>query len=675
MRDLINKLKRKDNDLNSIRSLDEIGGESDEKIKMKKIEPKSTEKKARLSKKAKLILFSTAGIILILLLTLGVHAYLVYEVYKEARITEAQARMLMDSVRGQNLDEIRSNLANTRMAVNRFDQKYKTIEFMRRYPIAGVYVKDGRHAINAANHGMDAAEIMIQAIEPYADIIGLTGEDVHISGEQTAKDRLDFVVATIGDVIPRAEELVEKIELVREEIDNIDPQDYPQEFAGYSVRPQLQMAVDSVDQGAELVKTGKPLLESAPYLLGAEDQRTYLILFQNDKELRPTGGFLTAYSIANVLKGKFEPVSSDDIYNLDERYTPSIPAPDPIIDYLKGPYILSSNFRLRDLNWSPDFELSMEQFLTEAQKAGIGEVDGIIGVDTQVLVNLLEVLGPIGVPGYGEFSNKIIDECNCPQVVYELESFADNEGPIVWDPVTGEIVFAPPNIDNRKKIIGPLMNSILSNALGQSKEKIPALFEAGFISLLEKHVLVYAQDDRAQEALETFGIAGKIEEYNGDYLHVNDANLGGRKSNMYVTHEVLQEMEIQGDGSVIKTVTLTYKNPEKQDGWLNSVLPNWVRIYVPEGSELLSLEGLDDMVDPYTDLGKTVFSGYFELRPQGVSKVTAKYRLPMKFSDEYQLLMQKQPGKDKPLYSIHIGEVAKEEFFLKEDTELIYELD
>ena len=88
---------------------------------------------------------------------------------------------------------------------------------------------------------------------------------------------------------------------------------------------------------AELVVNGKPLLKIAPYLLGSEESRTYLILFQNDKELRPTGGFLTAYSIAKVEKGKFEPVLSSDIYSLDDAYYPTEKAPEPIVKYLKRP--------------------------------------------------------------------------------------------------------------------------------------------------------------------------------------------------------------------------------------------------------------------------------------------------------------------------------------------------
>lgn len=632
----------------------------------KKISPSGK----KISKKKKRILILLASIFGALLIVGVVLGLLWYRVYVKARVVEASARTLVAAANEQDLPKIKQELQNTKSSLNDFSSTYNSVVWMKVFPYFGMYVKDGRHAINAAQHGIEAAEITVVAIEPYADIIGFSGAgNTAQDGAQTAQERLDFVVTTIPGLIPKADELTQKVALIQKEIDQIDPERYPEKFQGKEIRANLREGKNLIDLTATLVKNGKPLLEAAPYLLGVEEERQYLVLFQNDKEERATGGFLTAYSIAKVKKGKFEPVSSSDIYNLDASYKPRIAAPEPIIKYLKGPYILSKNYRLRDINWSPDFEESMELFLKEAQTAGIRDVDGIIAVDTQVLVNILDVIGPIGVSGFGEFSTKIIPECNCPQVIYELESFADVEGAIVWSQdEPDKIIFAPPNYENRKKIIGPLMNSVLSNALGQPKEKVPALFEAVFKSILEKHVLVYVTDEASQKAVKDFGIGGNIREYEGDYLHINDSNLGGRKSNLYVTQEVAQEINVAKDGSVEKTVTITYKNPEKHDGWLNSVLPNWLRVYVPKGSELISMEGLEEKDEPYEELGKTVFAGYFQLRPQGVAKVIVKYKLPIKFKDQYKLLVQKQPSKAAPLYTITLGKF-EEELFLRTDRE------
>jgi len=617
-------------------------------------------------KKKKMILSIVAFLVVFVI----VNSLMFLNLYIKGKALLASTKSLKAAVSSQDLNNVQKEIGNTKYLFSKFKSSYKLVSWMRIIPFFGSYVSDGSHLLNAGTYGFEIGEVLVETVKPYADLIGFSGGTGAESGEKTAADRIDFIVKAIPDILPKIDEIAAKSELVKKELDNINPERYPVKFAGKEVRASLETALNLVDEGTELVTTGKPLLAQAPELLGLNSTKTYLVIFQNDKELRPTGGFITAYSIMNVDKAKFSPVDSSDIYSLDAKYKPSVEAPQPIIDYLKGPYVLTNNLYLRDMNWSPDFGESMKLFTTEVEKVGIKGVDGIIAVDTQLLVNILNVIGPVGVSGFGNYSTEIVTECNCPQVIYELESFADVEGPIVWDPAgTGKIIYAPANSDNRKKIIGPLMNAILSNAFGQPKEKLPDLVEAGFESLLEKHVLFYLFDEEGQGAVEDFGIAGKIKDYDGDYLHINDANLGGRKSNLYATQEIDQEISVLKDGSVEKTLTITYNNPEKQDGWLNSVLPNWVRIYVPKGSSLISIDGLEDKSDPYEEFGKTVFAGYFELRPQGVSKVVVKYKLPFKVTKEYKLLIQKQPGKDAPLYITRLGK-NEQELNLSTDQEI-----
>ncbi len=631
-------------------------------IKVSDIPPASVKK----PKKGLLITLAILGIILIYSVISGLI------VYGKAMSFKKTVNGLMTAGKSQDLVKIKAELVKTKSSLKALKSSFVVISPFKLVPFFGSYVSDANHLVNAGLYGMDASDIVLTTIEPYADLLGLTGgkDSVMGDGTKTAKDRIDFIVKSIPDLIPNIDKISGKTALIEKELTNINSDRYPVRIGKTEVRSKVKSGLEMFSEAAGFITNGKPLLEAAPYLLGIDSERTYLLLFQNDKELRPTGGFMTGYSIMKVNKGAFSPVSSSDIYNLDAKYKPTIVAPDPIIKYLKGPYALSNKLRLRDMNWSPDFAESMRLFTTEAESIGITGIDGIISVDTQVLVYLLDAIGKIGVPGFGNFSTEIDSRCNCPNVIYELEAFADVEGPVVWDPNgSGKIIYAPANYDNRKKIIGPLMNSVLANAMGQPKDKLPKLFEAGFKSLIEKHILFYIFDSKTQDAVSSFGIAGTIKSANGDYLHINDANLGGRKSNLYVTNEIFQEYSTSKDGYIEKTLTLTYKNPMKQDGWLNSVLPDWVRIYVPKGSTLISFDGVEDKATPYEEFGKTVFAGFFKLRPEGVSKLTIKYKLPIKAKGEVNLLIQKQPGLDSPLYTITSGK-SEEEFFLKTDKEI-----
>ncbi|MBU1256422.1 hypothetical protein KKA49_01940, partial [Patescibacteria group bacterium] len=175
----------------------------------------------------------------------------------------------------------------------------------------------------------------------------------------------------------------------------------------------------------------------------------------------------------------------------------------------------------------------------------------------------------------------------------------------------------------------------------------------------EKHMLLYFIDEDTQKIAEDFNSAGRIKDFEGDYLHVNDSNFGGAKTDMYITRSVEQEIEATA-GKVVKTVTLNYNNPhpgsncnlEAGQLCLNGVYKDWVRIYVPLGSELISVVGSEDESVTGEELDKTYFTAYFTMRPESSSKLVFKYQLPNLNTDSYQLLIQKQPGK--PAIKHHI---------------------
>ncbi len=358
-----------------------------------------------------------------------------------------------------------------------------------------------------------------------------------------------------------------------------------------------------------------------------------MVLFQNDAELRPTGGFMTAYAFLKVSNGRITPLSSFDIYDLDARFNKKVPAPEAIKKYLNETYL-----NLRNSNMSPDYKVSMDLFYKYYHDIpGFPKPDGIIAIDTRFPVEILKVIGPIGVGGWGNFGPQNDPACDCPQVVYQLELIADK-------PVAGFRT-------GRKAVIGPLMHSMMANAMGSPKHTWPKLINVVLDSIKQKHLLFYFLEDKTQKVAEDFNAAGRIQPYEFDYLHINDANLGGAKSDMYITREVEQEIEVAGT-TVTKTVTISYNNPRKGSNCnleagqlcLNGVYRDYVRLLVPQGSKLLSVVGSEVKEQVSEDLGKTVFEAFFTMRPQSSSKIVFKYELPPLNLTTYKLLIQKQPG-------------------------------
>jgi hypothetical protein len=310
-------------------------------------------------------------------------------------------------------------------------------------------------------------------------------------------------------------------------------------------------------------------------------------------------------------------------------------------------------FNLRDTNLSPDFKVSMQTFDSLYKQArAYKKVDGIIGLDTHVLVSAMKILGDMDVDGTS-FTTKIVPQCNCPQVIYQLESMVDTP--------TNHIV------NNRKGIIGDFMYTIMEKAFSSSPKLYwGPLFQTMIAETNQKHILFNIYNDDAQQGLEALNAAGRIQDsFKGDYLHINESNFGGAKSNLFVQENVTQNYKVNSDGTIVKTVTMNYKNPypasdcnlEHGNLCLNAVLRNWFRVYVPKGSKLVDSSGSQTKMISYDELGKTVLEGFMTIRPMGSATVSVSYELPFKVDNNSQLplLIQKQPGTDKIDYTTQVN--------------------
>lgn len=575
--------------------------------------------------------------------------------------------------KSQDLKAFKELATKVQTEITGIDLEMKKMAWLKGVPVASDYYKDGEAGIAGANSVIDAGLIAIDGIAPYADVIGLKGLATTGDGAKTAADRISFIVETLDKLKPQLTQIGEKLAQAKSQIDKIDPTRYPLEYKGIAVRSQITKGINLLDQASALINDAKPMLEAAPYLLGKDKPRKYLLLFQNEAELRPTGGFLTGYAVIEVNKGKISTLQSDDIYKLDEKFPKRIPAPEPIKKYHPNvPY-----WYMRDQNLSPDFRSSMDTFMKNYELTGSPKVDGVIAVTTKVLVDLLKVTGKIGVPGFGNFSAENDPRCNCPSAFYELQILAGSEEPVVWDSVSGKIVKAPANYGNRKLFLGPVMYSVLANVLAQPKSKFPELFNTILSTISEKQVMMYFFDEKTQGAVEAFNMAGRVREVpeNEDYLMVVDTNFSGGKTNIWVRYEASQNIEVSSDGTVTKTLTLNYTNPQEgsvkiESGRrLNGLFRDWVRVYVPKGSELIESKGFETGEAKGEDLGKTVFEGFFTLAPLNVKSITLKYKLPFKIKSPYKMLVQKQGGAKDFIYKTKINGKNQAEFILNADSE------
>jgi len=602
------------------------------------IESKIIEEKPKMKKiKLRYILIPLAVIFGLFLVT-GVYGYFVSRsMMPNISALQETGTKLSTAFQSQDLATAKTEIKTLSQQLADLDTKYQKVRWTFIIPVVGNYTRDGQHALNAGKSLIKSLDTLIVSVSPYADLLGFKTDEATPSGQtpkvQSIEDRIVYMAQTLDLISPDLDKIGADMAEAQKELDMIKDGRYPVKLFGKEIRSKITAIKSTVSESAQLLTQAKPLIKLLPDLLGNPNAKTYMILFQNDAELRPTGGFMTAYAFMKVTKGKIDLLSSYDIYDLDARFNKRVPAPDAIKKYLNETYL-----NLRNSNMSPDFKVSMDTFSKYYNDIpGMIRPDGIIAIDTQLPVEILKVIGPIGVGGWGNFSANNDPRCDCPQVVYALEEIADRP--------TNKIV------TGRKAVLGPLMHSMMANAMGSPKHLWPKLLNVAFDAIKQKHLLFYFFEEKTQIVAEDFNAAGRITPTAYDYLHINDANLGGAKTDMFITREVEQEITVEGS-TVTKTVSISYHNPYKGSNCnleagqlcLNGTYRDYIRLLVPKGSTLISVVGSEVKEIVSEDLDKTVFEAFFTMRPESQSKIVFKYTLPAMDLTTYRLLLQKQPG-------------------------------
>ncbi|MCA9369890.1 DUF4012 domain-containing protein, partial [Candidatus Woesebacteria bacterium] len=307
----------------------------------------------------------------------------------QATAAQATAGQVYSSFKNQNLPETAAHIQTLKTQLDEIEHTYSSLGVYSAIPVARTYYIDGTEGIAAARAGLAAAEKSIAAMEPYADVLGFSGESSFEGG--TIEDRLAVLLQTLDKVNPELDAISVDLGQMDAYLAQIDESNYPDSIRGQPVKEYIVQAKELSAGAHSALSEFRPVINQLPSVAGAtEGKKKYLVLFQNDNELRPTGGFLTAYAIISVENGKVEAEKSDDIYELDQQYRATQDIPEKLGKYLTT----ESAWNLRDMNISPDFATSMDQFYTEYQTVSGEEqdIDGIIAIDTEFLLSLITLL-------------------------------------------------------------------------------------------------------------------------------------------------------------------------------------------------------------------------------------------------------------------------------------------
>jgi len=347
-------------------------------------------------------------------------------------------------------------------------------------------------------------------------------------------------------------------------------------------------------------------------------KKDYLILFQNNYESRPTGGFLTGYGEVSTSFGFISDLEFHNSYEIDtDTY---VTPPYPHEELLKNEWY--EGYTFRDANWNPHFPGSAETLIDfYQQKFPEKEVDGIIVVNFSVIENLVEKLGGI------ELDGKMLTRSNLfKEITHEVNDVDRHDETALME---------------RKDILSELALRLIPKAKWHPFKSREVVEEA----LASKDIYFWFKSKGLQKKVEKKGWANTLTmAEQADFLHVNLANLGSKKVDRYLIKEVYHHANLAHEIPEITTeIVLRYPGSTSQ---FADNYKGYLRLYIPAQAELIS--------DP---LGaeQTIEGGYKVISTQVIlpagsrTTISYTYTLPRTLlpTGEYRLRIVKQSGDDK----------------------------
>lgn len=516
-------------------------------------------------------------------------------------------------------------------------------------PRLGPLLVAAPHLLDMADAGSEAGALVVGGLKPLLPLVQSPA----------------FGMAQLGEALPLIAGAAPQLEAAGPALDRytaaraalaatVDEEGLP-----WRVRQLLQLSDEWLPAG----RAGLRLLPHAPALLGMDGPRRYLIMAQNEDEIRPTGGFLTGAGVLVIENGQIAGLQFGDTYWINDwADKPYDFPPQPYYDYMGLEMLL-----FRDANYWPDFPTSAQKAMDlYAYGQSTPPFDGAIAIDQEFLRLLVDATGPIPVPG----TDQTLNAGNLLQTLRQARDI--QEGQKVWE-----------WLSDRKAFLGGFAAAIMTKLETDFSSVDPVRLARNMTAAIDaRHLTIYMRDPDLAEALAANGWDGRLPQSPpGDFLMAVDTNMGYNKVNLYVERALDYAVTLGAQPEAALSVYYRHTGPdngepcrqgateefEQASAYLalaDKCYWNFLRVYAPGGSELLDSSR-------HVVPGETLFSGRtwdgaaqtmreqpglttfanFLLVPRA-SETTAgfRYRLPAAVVEPagdgalYRLTIFKQPG-------------------------------
>ncbi|MFA6184097.1 MAG: DUF4012 domain-containing protein [Parcubacteria group bacterium] len=348
-------------------------------------------------------------------------------------------------------------------------------------------------------------------------------------------------------------------------------------------------------------------------------EKRFLILLQNNMELRPGGGFLGQYAVLKIKDGMVTGLTFEDANLLDQRITVKVPTPYPFEKMMS-----LKKWKFRDSNFSPDYPTNVEKAKYFYRlSGGNSNFDGVIATNANTFSRIFTLTGPMTVNGI---------ELNSDNAVLKLEEIVEKKYILNEDIDT----------QNRKNVMKTLAAQITDKLM--SLNNIPKLASFVLEELRNKDVMLNFTDQNLQKMVtETHWDGAVNTDWGGDYFMMVDANMGALKSDYYIKRNISYNVDLTGEKPIAE-VFLLYKHTATYGDWRTSDYHSYLRIYAPKGAKLLEREMVSYPLEG-EEFNKSFFGSTLHVLINRETKVRLKYELPENVRQgDYKLLIQKQSG-------------------------------
>jgi len=254
-------------------------------------------------------------------------------------------------------------------------------------------------------------------------------------------------------------------------------------------------------------------------------QKNYLVVFQNNNELRPGGGFISSFATTQFTAGLPTKLQIEDVYGTIDDHD-RLTSPYPMEKLLANEWYKGYTFR--DGNYSPNFPDSAQELIrlyhiTRPQE----KIDGVIALNFSVLEDLLDTLGPVQVDGKWLSKDNLFEE--------------------ITNQVNDTDLHDVQALANRKSILKPLSNAIIQKIL-LNPFKLRKVSDVISRSLTKKDLQLFFYNQGLEQLAVNNGWAGEWPaKVDSDFLAINEANLGGMKSDRYINRHITYHVKFSED--------------------------------------------------------------------------------------------------------------------------------